>query len=317
LTTTASSNAFFGAQAGSANTSGGSNSFFGRNAGLSNTTGSSNTFLGNSADAGSGNLTNATAIGARAQVTQSNSLVLGSINGVNGATADTKVGIGTTAPGAPLDVQVASGQSLQFRQDSGLVPGINVKTTGGNAGIMRLRNSVEVWPSDDLTRAGRVDVRNTAGSPTVSLDGQTGNLVANNLPGLEFDVPVDPFDIGEVFFVDPGNTATIKTIVVSVPADGFLVLIGHVLARAQAGDSTGAGHGEMQLFDETANTTFAAARYYVTTGLATQTIQGVLAVSAGTRTLTLKMQCASTSTDRLFYYSNTGSFIAMFFPKRY
>jgi len=31
--------------------------------------------------------------------------VLGSINGVNGATADTNVGIGTTAPGAKLDVR--------------------------------------------------------------------------------------------------------------------------------------------------------------------------------------------------------------------
>lgn len=317
LTTTASSNAFFGAQAGSTNTSGGSNSFFGRNAGVSNTTGSSNTFVGNTADAGSGNLINATAIGARAQVTQSNSLILGSINGINGATADTKVGIGTTAPGAPLDVQVAAGQSLQFRQDSGLVPGINVKTTGGNAGIMRLRNAVEVWPSDDLTRAGKVDIRNTSGSPTISLDGQSGNLVANNLPGIEFDVPLDPFDLGVLFFVDPGNTATVKTIVVNVPSDGFLVLIGHVLAAAQAGDSTGAGHGELQLFDETANTTFGSARFYVTTGYTTQTIQGVLAVSAGVRTLSLKMQCSNVSTNRLFYSSNTGSFIAMFFPKRY
>ncbi len=38
-------------------------------------------------------------------MTQSNSLVLGSINGVNTATADTKVGIGTTAPQASLHVQ--------------------------------------------------------------------------------------------------------------------------------------------------------------------------------------------------------------------
>ena len=49
-------------------------------------------------------LTNTTAIGANAQVSQSNSLVLGSINGANGATADTLVGIGTTAPKAKLEV---------------------------------------------------------------------------------------------------------------------------------------------------------------------------------------------------------------------
>src|SRR5439155_27095600 len=38
------------------------------------------------------------------QVAQSNSLMRGSSNGVNGATADTKVGIGTTAPTSRLTV---------------------------------------------------------------------------------------------------------------------------------------------------------------------------------------------------------------------
>jgi hypothetical protein len=37
-------------------------------------------------------------------VTASNSIVLGSIAGVNGATSNTNVGIGTTAPAATLDV---------------------------------------------------------------------------------------------------------------------------------------------------------------------------------------------------------------------
>ena len=49
-------------------------------------------------------MSNSSAIGAFAQVTQNNSLVLGSINGVNDASADTSVGIGTTAPKARLDV---------------------------------------------------------------------------------------------------------------------------------------------------------------------------------------------------------------------
>ena len=69
----------------------------------SNTTGSFNTILGYSADVATNNLFNATAIGYRAQAGQSNSLILGGITGVNGG-SNTKVGIGTTTPSAPLTV---------------------------------------------------------------------------------------------------------------------------------------------------------------------------------------------------------------------
>lgn len=59
--------------------------------------GNENTALGSLTRA-STTLFNATAIGARAEVGSSNSMVLGSINGVNGATTDVNVGIGTTTP---------------------------------------------------------------------------------------------------------------------------------------------------------------------------------------------------------------------------
>ncbi len=134
---TGSTNSFFGTLAGLANTTGNGNSFFGHSAGMSNSFGSANVFFGNSAgshhttgnfntfvgiNAGRSNISegdntfiganadgapgvnNATAIGARAQVTQSNSLVLGSISGINGATADTNVGVGTTSPTEKLHV---------------------------------------------------------------------------------------------------------------------------------------------------------------------------------------------------------------------
>ena len=78
---------------------------------LTLTLGTNNTIIGSSADVGSSGLTNAAAIGANAQVTQSNSLVLGSINGVHGATANTFVGIGTTAPLVRLNVV----QNADFR----------------------------------------------------------------------------------------------------------------------------------------------------------------------------------------------------------
>jgi hypothetical protein len=52
-----------------------------------------------------GGFSNTTAVGAHALVLQNDSLVLGSINGVNGATSDTQVGIGTSTPKARLDVR--------------------------------------------------------------------------------------------------------------------------------------------------------------------------------------------------------------------
>ncbi len=97
-------NLFAGALAGQSNTTGNGNSFVGTLTGQSNTTGSSNTLLGSFANVESSDLTNSTAIGAKAFVSQSNSLVLGSINGVNNATADTKVGIGTNSPTERLNV---------------------------------------------------------------------------------------------------------------------------------------------------------------------------------------------------------------------
>jgi hypothetical protein len=75
-------------------------------------TGSNNTFLGAGADPSTGTLTNATAIGALALVSQSNSMVLGSINGVNQAIADTFVGIGTNAPTNIFTIGQGHGQAL-------------------------------------------------------------------------------------------------------------------------------------------------------------------------------------------------------------
>lgn len=101
--TTGSGNSFFGRGSGGANTTGGGNSFFGDFAGNTNINGFNNTAIGSNADV-LAVVSNATAIGYRAAVGQSNSLVLGSINGVNGSIADTKVGIGTTAPSERLHV---------------------------------------------------------------------------------------------------------------------------------------------------------------------------------------------------------------------
>ncbi|MDQ7916587.1 tail fiber domain-containing protein [Mesonia sp. MT50] len=86
------------------NTTGERNTASGVGALGTNTTGSYNTMFGYAADVDSDDLTNATAIGAQAIVAQDNSLVLGSISGLNNATANTKVGIGTTTPSERLHV---------------------------------------------------------------------------------------------------------------------------------------------------------------------------------------------------------------------
>lgn len=100
-------NTFLGETSGGANTSGGGNTFIGFNSGIGNVFGDVNTTIGFSANVSAGGLVNATAIGSRAQVSQNNSLVLGSISGTNGATSDTFVGIGTTAPASRLHVNGA------------------------------------------------------------------------------------------------------------------------------------------------------------------------------------------------------------------
>ena len=92
--TTGTSNSFFGQAAGYSNTTGTGNTFVGHNSGLSNTTENNNTLLGFQANGAAG-ITNATAIGANAIVSQSNSLVLGS---------NANVGIGSSAPAAPLHI---------------------------------------------------------------------------------------------------------------------------------------------------------------------------------------------------------------------
>ena len=100
---TGNENVFLGFVTGQRNTTGINNTFLGSRAGKDNTLNTNNTFVGYSSGA-TNNLTNATAIGANAFVEQNNTIVLGSINGVNGATATTDVGIGVTTPARRLDV---------------------------------------------------------------------------------------------------------------------------------------------------------------------------------------------------------------------
>jgi hypothetical protein len=105
-----------GSQALSTVTSGQANTGVGYNAGAtvdgSFVTGANNTTLGTGTKLATGTLFNATALGANAEVGASDSLVLGSINGVNGQSVTVKVGIGTTTPSNVFTIAEGAGKAI-------------------------------------------------------------------------------------------------------------------------------------------------------------------------------------------------------------
>lgn len=84
-----------------------------------NTTGTYNSAFGKDADVASGALTNATAIGAYAQVDASNSLVLGSVDGVNGASATVNVGVGINSPSSTMHINGGFATTVKTAQAAG------------------------------------------------------------------------------------------------------------------------------------------------------------------------------------------------------
>jgi hypothetical protein len=99
----------------------------GFNAGVTLRIGNNNTFLGANAYSSLDSLQNATAIGAFAQTDTSNAMVLGSINGINSATANVNVAIGTTKPKAALHV------SRGITGNPGIIPADRISLFEDNA----------------------------------------------------------------------------------------------------------------------------------------------------------------------------------------
>jgi hypothetical protein len=129
------------------------------------------------------------------------------------------VGIGTSNPQSLFEINAGGGRSLRFRND--LVPALEVSSSNPNdalAGIMRFRNALEIMPSSDGTRAGKVDVRNKAGNPTIILDGENGFITAANLPSYNQKIsgfyPLNFIPIGIV-------NSTMTDITVEFPGPGF------------------------------------------------------------------------------------------------
>lgn len=125
---------------------------------------SKNILLGTGSAMNNG-LTNATAIGANATVSQSNTLVLGSIAGVNGAAASTKVGIGTASPAYALDVQGGA-----INSSGGLSTASNV-TAGGD-----ISTTANVVATGSVT-ANAVNTQNLNGTPIASTAPSSGQTL--------------------------------------------------------------------------------------------------------------------------------------------
>lgn len=122
-------------------------------------------------------------------------------------------------------------KSLQVRNDSGLVPGLNVTGTGSNLGILRLRNAIEIWPSDDASRAGNLDIRNSAGNAMISMNGASGNITASgningaNTPAIKVAQTFrDARTLGPNRITVQDSFQNLETLTVNVPAEGYLLL---------------------------------------------------------------------------------------------
>ncbi len=166
-----SQNAYFGSSTGVVST-GSNNSFIGYSSGSANTTGNRNTLIGSTANVGTNNLTNSTAIGANAQVDQINSLVLGSITGVNGATANTNVGIGTTAPEKEFHVRGPSAVEIMIQSSDATGRKWSAVATGdAGAGRFEIVDRTAVASRMTILSGGNVGIGTTSPSDKLHVSG--------------------------------------------------------------------------------------------------------------------------------------------------
>jgi hypothetical protein len=223
--TTGTSNSFFGAGAGNVNETGTDNTFIGRTSGQNNTKGVANTFVGSNAGAfnvsGSYNtfigfstgpkhtsqkentvigaradvspdVSNATAIGNFAFVERPNSVVLGSINGVNGSKSSTNVGIGTTKPLKKLEVVDASNTGLR----------VQTNATGGTVASFGVNGAFQVDAAG--VPGGRLNVTET-GNVGIGITTPASKLHVNGSIRISGGDLIVPFPFGIIFQDSDGN----------------------------------------------------------------------------------------------------------------
>jgi len=229
-----SNNSFFGAQSGVRNVSGGANTFIGEDAGSKNISGNFNTFVGHNSGTGfvdtdyntaigygtggfpgaqntiigafantdGPGLSNATAIGYGARVSQSNSLVLGSIHNGQGSPPDTNVGIGTMAPNFRLTVKTGTSSYGLIHTDGTVSVGTFVGgSTGGGWIGTRSNHSLSFFTNDGgaamtLETSGFLRLNNVAAGGQLSLCLGNSNQISFCSSSLRYKTALKDFKGG-------------------------------------------------------------------------------------------------------------------------
>jgi hypothetical protein len=194
--TTGNFNTASGVSALTTNTTGSQNTAIGNFAGftadLSSVTGSYDTAVGSNAYFGTGSISNATAIGSNAEVTESNTLILGCISGVNNCSSNVNVGIGTTTPDNLLTVNGSAdkpGGGSWGTYSDGRLKTVNGRFSSGLSQILRIMpvryrykedNAMGIRDVEEHIGVVAQDVRMVI--PEAVTESSKGYLLVNNDP---------------------------------------------------------------------------------------------------------------------------------------
>jgi hypothetical protein len=192
---TSTNNTHLGVGAGSTST-GSNNTFLGNQAGASNGAGSNNLALGYNASPSAG-LTNATAIGSNAIVSQSNALVLG-----GAGSSAVNVGIGTATPASTLSVVGTASITSDEVVGGTLTVGPAVNTIPSGANTLTINGSMAVA----IGSAGAGGASTTAAT---SLNQSAGIIILNSGTNTTFyALPNSSNTPGRILYIrNNGSTA--------------------------------------------------------------------------------------------------------------
>lgn len=146
------------------------------------------------------------------------------------------VGIGTTNPQAKLEVVTGGTHSLRFTHEFvPVIESVNTNTSDALRGYLRMKSIVEIHPRPDGSAAGKLDVRNTSGTPTITLDGGNGQVSATTLSANTISSPVMPAaggvqtarsirDAGTSVALSTQENRNIDVYSFTAPANGMLLI---------------------------------------------------------------------------------------------